>query len=427
MKGGEQAVGKNNRGFTLIELMIAIAVLSVMASVLFQTFALSGGIATKSRREERLQEIAKQTMEGLKGYSFAELGKAEKEDEEGNGTGKRKVVLGGTEYELEPLPSGTDYLLSYEYRRNKASLKEKADYLIEALVDWGIYSVKADGENQDSPYTINQYRMPNIVDVSSFQNVVIDPNALIKDDELRMGELLLKVNQKEVDEENIDTATENEPVYTEDNIIKFLHVDLSEKTGDDESEDETMIVKVNAVYTVDQDTLLNPPLKVDEFSGGHLSDMTIATPVISAKRQIIKDKKTGKSMNRLYLFLPEYSELRTQMFERIYVTADTKEVYEVYVVAAGSGLTKDDYILLEEKKKEIRGDGERVELYTNLRGAGNKQDQPISYDEAERRLYHLTVTIYEAIYEADYDGDGGLGDMPVRGAKVLELDSTKSE
>lgn len=419
-------MGKNNRGFTLIELIIAIAVLSVMTAVLFQTFALSGGIDAKSRREERLQNIAKRTMEELKGSFLGDLEKEETEDEERNETDKRKVVLGSTEYELEPLPSGTGYLLRNEYRKNTASHKDKADYLIEAAVDWGIYSARADGENQNSPYSINQYRMPNIVDVSSFQNVVINPDSLIKDDDLRMGELLLKVNPEESDEETeedgIGTSAENEPVYTDDNITKFLHVDLSEKTGEDDSDDGKMIVKVNAIYTVHEDAPLKPPLKVAEFSSGNLSDMTLITPVISAKRQIVKDKKTEKSINRLYLFLPEASELRTQMFDRLYVTADTKEIYEVYVVAAASGLTKDDYILVEEKKRGIRNDGERVELYTNLREAGNKQDQPVSYDEAERRLYHLTVTIYEADY-----GVGGAGYIPVRGVKMLELYSTKSE
>ena len=44
------------------------------------------------------------------------------------------------------------------------------------------YSREDDEMNRS--YSINRYEMPNIADVSSFQNAVIDPQTLMKEDEL---------------------------------------------------------------------------------------------------------------------------------------------------------------------------------------------------------------------------------------------------
>lgn len=418
---------KNNRGFTLLELMIAIAVLSVMAAMLFQTFILSGGIDRKSRREERLQEIAKQTMEELKGDSFAMFFQETWEDKAGDGADKGTVVIGEKTYAFEPLPSGTGYLLNSEYGSDAASGSSPGkfpQYMVEAKIDWGIYSEAAEGNHKDSPYSINRYRMPNIVDVSSFQNVVLDPNTLMQQDALRMGELLLKVNPREnssLDAEEQESR-EEAPIYGDEDITRFLHVDLSENIEEGDFEPGKMVVRVNAIYTVDPNALLQPPDQVSDFDSLGVSEQTIITPLTSVKRKIIRDETTSKAVNRIYLFLPEPSALGGQIFEKLYVTADTKETYELYVVAAADGLTKAGYISVEEKDQGITGKESRVELYTNLQDVGNKQDEPISYHEPERRLYHLTVSIYEA----DYEGVG-IGSTPVKGDKVLQLDSTKSK
>lgn len=418
---------KNNRGFTLLELMIAIAVLSVMAAMLFQIFILSGGIDRKSRREERLQEIAKQTMEALKGDSFAVFFQETWEAKEGDGADRGTAVIGEISYAFEPLPSGTGYLLNFEYGGDVASSSSSGkfpQYMIEAKIDWGIYSEVAEENHKDSPYSINRYRMPNIVDVSSFQNVVLDPNTLMQQDALRMGELLLKVNPREgsaLDGEE-QASGEEAPVYTEENITRFLHVDLSEKIEEGDSESGKMVVRVNAIYTVDPNVRLQPPDQVSDFDRLDVSERTVITPLTSIKRKIIRDETTNKTMNRIYLFLPEPSAHGGQIFEKLYVTSDTKETYELYVVAAADGLTKAGYISVEEKAQAASGKESRVELYTNLQDEGNKQDEPISYHEAERRLYHLSVSIYEA----DYEG-AGMGTAPVKGKKVLQLDSTKSK
>ena len=58
-------------------------------------------------------------------------------------------------------------------------------------------------------------------------------------------------------------------------------------------------------------------------------------------------------------------------------------------------------------------------IYTNI----GVENEPISYHEPENRLYHLTVTVYEA----DYIGTQGTGAEPGRGREILKLDSTKSE
>ena len=55
-------------------------------------------------------------------------------------------------------------------------------------------------------YSINRYEMPNIADVSSFQNAVIDPQTLMKEDELLTSQLLMKVNEEEETGEGLDAS-----------------------------------------------------------------------------------------------------------------------------------------------------------------------------------------------------------------------------
>ena len=63
-------------------------------------------------------------------------------------------------------------------------------------------------------------------------------------------------------------------------------------------------------------------------------------------------------------------------------------------------------------------EGTELLIYSNIGGK-----EPVSWKDAENRLYHLTVTVYEA----DYGGTGAENGEPERGREVLKLDSTKSE
>lgn len=453
---------KRNGGFTLIELMIAIAVLSTMAGVLLQGFVVGARMNQKARKEEVVQNLARKTMEEMKGYSFEKLHQMVAEAGEGN-----TVSIAGTEYQYRELPlpeesgasgikageedgaagpgneesslhssgqlkEGTPeqpengYRLVAEYRRDPAS--EKADYLIAADIDWGMFSEKHEEENSDV-YSINRYEMPNIVDVDSFLNVVIDPETLVKDDQAAVDELQAKVDAIE----NEDEADEGEDGDDEDKTkteakLNFIKKTLAIYVRESDSENNKLLVKVQAVYTAN----FSVTEKDKNTSESSTHEETLVKDLKSFKKSLTIDDKSRKPMNRIYLFLPKNGSNKIDGIEFSWSPAinfdwDTENTYELFVIASGDTGTsgspsksywnRDDIIINGKSPKEIVADKGECILYTNLA----EGDMPVSLADPERRLYRLTVTVYTAIYE------GESSEEPVFGEEVLKLDSTKSE
>lgn len=411
---------KKNRGFTLIELMIAIAVLSIMGGVLFQVFAVSGKLGLKARKSEVVQDIAKRTMEELKGYSFETLDQMAAEER--SGETPDIVEIAGTTYSYEPLPKTEDdkerygYLLKTTYGV-AAEDPDKVKYLICAEADRGIYSDASDGA-KDNVYSINQYQMPNIVDVSSSRNIVLEPQMIVKDqdtdseaegenpvilgDALRVAKLLNKVNPESSDE----GAEEDTQTYDEEDISKYIHLNLVEKTVDkaeDGRDVGRLLAETSVIYTVDSEDIFS--------SDGFDPEYSITFPLTSFNKKILKDEKTGNPSNRVYIFLPETENAK---FEKLFVSTDIVSTFELYVIAADGykSETADQYISIKTNDRESGG----IELYTNLRGV----NQLVSNYPEKDRLYYLTVTVYEADYS------GGRTDLKP-GKKLLELESSKSE
>lgn len=446
---------KKDGGFTLIELLIALAVLSIMAGVLLQPFVLSRRMNTKAGKDELILDAAKRTMEELKGYPFEELEKFLSE-EGGTSGGAGKIMIGGTLYQLErlediaesaaeesvteesvidenegrdwSLETGRGYRLTAEYGR-KLSGEGKADYIICADADFERYSSLSD-ENQDTSYSINQYHMPNIADVSSFQNVVVEPQTLMKDNELLTAELLLKVNPGEDTDEGeggADSGDEEgeEEVYDESDVKRYLTVTVSETSGSSTRDGEKGIltVQVQAAYTVD-----------DTVGENRSGDLSIVTNLASFQKNIVREKEKGNPENRVYLFLPdgntryvwpareketlgeaEETETETSGFpgyDAVFIrTEDMEEQIEFYLIAASEEQDKVTNLVLPSAAEE------NFAFFSNLEGY-----ERVSHHEAENRLYHLTVTVFEAVYkEGENDG------KPMLGRELLKLDSTKSE
>lgn len=452
---------KRNGGFTLIELLIALAVLSIMAGVLLQSFVISRRMNTKARKDELVLDAAKRTMEELKGYPFENLetflagggGTSGEGDGSGNSAGGN-VMIGNTIYRVERLEdeSGSDdgtpageeggdenppssgsrqgYRLTAEYGRDTSG-SGKAAYLVCAEADYEKYN-SAEDEDREKSYSINRYQMPNIADVSGFQNVVIEPQALMKDDKSLTSQLLLKVNPDE-EEDGEDSGegaaedsdgSEDETVYTEEDVKRYLWLFVKETAAADGGSGEagTLTVQAQAVYTV------------KETEGNSYSaEESVEANFASVKKNVVKDEKTGLPANRVYLFLPDYETKYTWTseeakdgreaeesgfpgFDRIYIGSSLEEEIEFFMVAANPDQYKENET--DNKVTVEPVGGTELLIYSNIGGK-----EPVSWKDAENRLYHLTVTVYEA----DYSGTGAETGEPERGREVLKLDSTKSE
>ena len=182
-------------------------------------------------------------------------------------------------------------------------------------------------------------------------------------------------------------------------------------------------VQAQAVYTV------------KETEGNSYSaEESVEASFASVKKNVVKDAKTGLPANRVYLFLPdnetkytwtseeakdggEAEESGFPGFDRIYIGSSLEEEMELFIVAANPDQYEEE--ANQDGKVEIESaEGKELLIYSNINGK-----EPVSWKEAENRLYHLTVTVYEA----DYSGTGAETGEPERGREVLKLDSTKSE
>lgn len=491
---------KRNGGFTLIELLIALAVLSIMAGVLLQSFVISRRMNTKARKDELVLDAAKRTMEELKGYPFEKLetflaGGGETPGEgDGSGSGDSgNVVIGNTIYRLERLEdgSGSDdgtrageeggdenppssgsrqgYRLTAEYGRDTSG-SGKVAYLICAEADYEKYNSTED-EDQEKSYSINRYQMPNIADVSSFQNVVIEPQALMKDDKSLTSQLLLKVNPDEEDGEGEDDSPdvlaadgsgsgddENEILYADKDVKRYLWISVKETAAADMGEG-TLTVQASTIYTVD------PPGEGSYDVGDYDPDKSIEAVLASVKKNIVKDEKTRLPANRIYVFLPDdetkyigtskakndgdeiggdeaaggltgREEIAGELtggtgtevtgfpgYKKIYISYTLEEKVKFFMVAANPDQYKENIsggvVTVKPEDGTVKSEADtELLLFSNLDG-----NEPVSFSEAENRLYHLTVTVYEALYN-DTEESGG---EPGKGREILKLDSTKSE
>lgn len=369
-------MNKKNRGFTLIELIVSIAVLSVMAVVLLQTFVVSKRLSMNARKDETVQDAGRKTMEALKGYSFEKLNKLP-EGKDGS-----VVLISGTEYSYEPFHAsgegtGKGYLLTCKYKINETD--EKAAYIITAEIDFDKYASE------------NDYEMPDIADVSNIRNVVLEPDDFTREDELRTEELLLKVNpEPETDESGEIVKTEK--TYDISDVERYLQVAVKE-TGSGTGRKMTAAVK--AAYTVDGGRTISNIGSLD-------SGKTIISTVLSENKKIYVDE-TEKVLNRIYLFLPASRDI---MFAKIFAEADTEDEMELYVVAP-----KESTYWRGELPKSIEGE---LKVRTNF------DEDFVARQEAQRRLYRLKVTVWASDYSKS-------GTRPEKGERLLELDSTKQE
>ena len=64
---------KDNKGMTLIELLVAIAMLGVVVSPFLKTFTISARQNNKARETFRATTVAQNLMEGLRAFSLEEI------------------------------------------------------------------------------------------------------------------------------------------------------------------------------------------------------------------------------------------------------------------------------------------------------------------------------------------------------------------
>lgn len=391
---------KKQAGFTLIEILVAIAVLSVMTGVLFRVFVVSSRIISRSAADEKAVNFAKDTMEVFKAYPLSD---AEKEIAGGN----TKVTVRDEEWDVANEEKSYVFTRSVERGINSWFVEVKADY--------GKYANSEPGKN--SILEANLYGMPRIADVDTIQNSVIAPDMLLKEDELLENRLLAKVNPSENSDSESEgsessvrgggSESENVVFYTEDDIRRILNI-----TIDSKNEGKGAGIGAQLIYTVASDTV-NP-----DKASGYPAELTVKTGVYSAVKTIVKTEDGQGMENGIYIFLPE-----SPVYERIFISAvkrSDKMSYPMYVVAPKNGtVTGGEYSSLDgflSLPETLAGEYEIVKVYSNIPKYAGGVSQLAGRELPYNRIYSLSVSVYES----------GSGDTP-KGNELITIISSKRE
>ena len=387
---------KKQAGFTLIELLVAIAVLSIMTGVLLRTFVVSSRISVKSREDERVLNLAKDSVETFKGYTFEGLDEAVGKDPDK----AAEITIGGNKWQA--VQNDGKYLFT------RTEKSETSSYLIEVEADYGKYA--DEDASDESVMDTNLYEMPRIVDISSIQNAVVSPNDLSKEDELLTNRLLAKMNPPE-DEEGGGEGSGSESgsgdseqrIYSEDDVKRILNIMIDSKSGGSK-----MGVSVQLIYTVSEE-------KPDKASG-YPAEESLKTGVFSAVKTLIK-KEGGKELeNGIYVFLPE-----SVIYDRMFVTAVKRKdelSYPVYLVSPSMDSPLYDSLDTILQLPSSGGKYEIVTVFSNIRQNGSEDRGLVDKTAAYNRLYSLDVTVYKGVP----DGAG-----MKKGEKLLNITSSKRE
>lgn len=373
LAGGRRAED-GNKGFTLIELMAAAAVLSVMGGLFLQGFVSAGRMNEMVFLEEQIRGEARLMMEEIKGYSSEIL-------EENGYHFSRQVEL----------PYGG-------FTGGGGGM-----YRIDAEVDPEYYRSE------------NGWRMPDIVDVSSPQNIVLEPGMF-------SGETVQDGEEIGDDEDIIDEDAEYGYEENGGETRRYLYLTVSDEISGTVASGRAGTLKVRAEVIFAGE---NPEIGKEEAS----------SKIYSWKRELKFDDETRRPDNRIYVFLPDLSD--EAHFEKVFVTADDlTETYRMYVILAGGGENMPEtgrYLVMVDgnfkphsgigagrasdsdaeagfragiasdsdsaSARESAWDGTgtgnertwngRLQLYTNADGG-----DPVSEKDAGEKLYRVTVRVY---------------------------------
>lgn len=171
---------QNNKGFSLVEVLVAMAILSILALPLLETFSNSARVNSRARREENANTAASDIVEVFKGMGKEEL-EALKQLEAG--TASDNCTLGGYTYQSISSPSDSEVdgtgtgVYTYEVSNAvdgtasyyKGINNEK--FYVQACINPSLYTDGSKGGNANN--NINSYAMPAYSNLSSDENYVL--------------------------------------------------------------------------------------------------------------------------------------------------------------------------------------------------------------------------------------------------------------
>ena len=125
---------KRNRGFTLVEVLVAAAILSIMVPPILSSFVAIARVNAKSRRKLSATAIANSVMESVKGFELSDVSKQFNDSSAGF-----HIIAGTISGKSEIVPSG----VAKSYASGKFTARDSGVY------EFSITGVQMDGTTYD--------------------------------------------------------------------------------------------------------------------------------------------------------------------------------------------------------------------------------------------------------------------------------------
>ena len=259
----------NNKGFSLLELLVAVAILAVIVTPFLMAFLTTTRINASTKEQQRAKFAATNVMEDIRSVDA-------------------EAIIADTEHTQAIVDEdGTTY---YLYTTTQTTDGE--DYTVEAILDPRITTEDEDDESTD----YNAERMAHIYGMNSAYDAFYELDAATDNSKIEQLAEILLGNR---DEETLQS------VYDSVNREIILHISTNEKGGTD--------VSVRAVYTMPSGATIN----------------TVST----SEQVVYTDSNPDNALRGVYLFYnPLYNGSSRQAKETITVVNDKGIECDVYLV-----------------------------------------------------------------------------------------------
>lgn len=167
---GKQLNRTKNSGFSLLEVLVAVAILAILSLPVLSAFASAAKVNNKARRQENANSIGQMIAERCKANSISELSASAA----GSGYPFQKVTSGVSEQTGQTFYTFYSAALDAEGNIYDEKTSSGDRYFVQVELNPDDYADKTDGSSGDNVNNnINSYNMPRFSDVNSKENFVL--------------------------------------------------------------------------------------------------------------------------------------------------------------------------------------------------------------------------------------------------------------
>lgn len=155
---------EENKGFTLVELLVCVAILAIISVPLLNSFFVAGKTNEKAKEIQRTTTLAQNIMETVKGQNLSQL----------------KILFGSSNLIGLNLNAPYDITNSFAEVKSEDSVNGRYEYCIKRVKDgigeYDVYiTLNSALYKTESDAVQNKYQMPKITNLTGDKIAVIDP------------------------------------------------------------------------------------------------------------------------------------------------------------------------------------------------------------------------------------------------------------